>query len=82
MGGDITDSDNMMMTDSISAPKFTDQPDIPDKDRYSHSSVFNKVYYERSCEATDVLNLARTLFDMKEYRKCAHILKKIANPKC
>jgi anaphase-promoting complex subunit 8 len=36
---------------------------------------------ERPCEVTDALNLARSLFDLREYRKCAHLLRKIANPK-
>lgn len=43
----------------------------------SHGSAqqpFSKVYYEEPCSGQDVLNLARSLFDLKEYRKCAHIL--------
>ena len=39
-----------------------------------NSANFNKAFFERPSEATDKLNLARTLFDLKEYRKCAHIL--------
>ena len=27
------------------------------------------------------MNLARTLFDLREYRKCAHLLKPFATPK-
>ena len=36
--------------------------------------TFNKVFYEEPCPAFDALNLARTLFDLREYRKCAHVL--------
>jgi len=40
---------------------------------------FNKVFYEEPCAALDVLNLARTLFDLREYRKCAHVLQPFTN---
>ena len=40
----------------------------------SSSSSFNKVYYEEPGSDQDILNLSRSLFDLKEYRKCAHIL--------
>lgn len=39
------------------------------------------VFFERPCEATDTLNLARALFDLREYRKCSNLLKPIANHK-
>ena len=42
---------------------------------------FNYHYFERPNAATDALNLARTLFDLREYRKCANILKPYANEK-
>ena len=38
---------------------------------------FNKVFFERPSEALDILNLARTLFDLKEYRKCAFTLEPV-----
>jgi hypothetical protein len=39
---------------------------------------FYKVYFEASCEQLDVLKLGRVLFDCKEYRKAAHLLKPFA----
>ena len=32
------------------------------------------MYYEEPSSEQDVLNLARSLFDLKEYHKCAHML--------
>ncbi len=58
---------------------FTDC--LEDED-FNPKTGFNKVYYEKPTEATDSLNLARTLFDLREYRKCIHILKPFANAKC
>jgi len=46
-----------------------------------HQPAFNKVYFEKPNEATDVLNLARSLFDLREYRKCSNLLKPFANPR-
>ena len=43
----------------------------------STNSLFNKVYYEEPGNEQDILNLARSLFDLKEYRKCAHLLSPI-----
>mmetsp|Transcript_5636 Transcript_5636/g.4029 ORF Transcript_5636/g.4029 Transcript_5636/m.4029 type:complete len:130 (+) Transcript_5636:292-681(+) len=40
---------------------------------------FQKVFYEEPCEEIDALNLARTLFDLREYRKCASNLKPYAS---
>ena len=37
------------------------------------------MYFEKPNEATDILNMARTLFDLREYRKCAGLLKNFAN---
>ncbi len=42
---------------------------------------FNRPYVEEQNEATDTLNLARTLFDLREYRKCAALLKPFAVPR-
>lgn len=39
------------------------------------------MFYELPNEVTDTLNLARALFDLREYRKCAHMLKRFANPR-
>lgn len=58
--------------------KFTD---VIDDDDFIPKTGFNKIYYEKPNEATDSLNLARTLFDLREYRKCIHILKPFANCK-
>ena len=38
------------------------------------SRNFNKVYAEMPSKTTDKLDLARTLFDLKEYLKAAHTL--------
>jgi hypothetical protein len=42
------------------------------------SGAFNKVFFERPSETMDQINLARILFDLKEYRKCAFNLKAIS----
>ena len=47
--------------------------------RASKHASFNKVFYEEPCGALDVLNLARTLFDLREYRKCSHVLQPFTN---
>lgn len=60
--------------------KFTDSVDEDDF-LYKTNSTFNKVYFEKPNESTDFLNLARTLFDLREYRKCAHFIKPFANSK-
>ena len=41
---------------------------------FSANSSFSKVFYEEPCHMQDTLNLARSLFDLREYRKCAHVL--------
>lgn len=41
--------------------------------------TFTKVYYEDPGTVHDVLGLARSLYDLKEYRKCAHLLEPITN---
>jgi len=53
---------------------------LEDED-FNPSSTFNKIYYEKPNEATDTLNLARSLFDLREYRKCLHFLKPFVNVK-
>lgn len=63
---------------AMSVSNFTDT--LEDEDITNYMS-FNKVFYERRTEATDALNLARILFDLKEYRKCAHVLKPFATTK-
>lgn len=42
---------------------------------------FNYHFFEKPNAATDALGLARSLFDLREYRKCAFILKPFANEK-
>jgi hypothetical protein len=58
-----------------------DEADLPamanDKPTEATASSFNKVFFERPSETLDVLNLARSLFDLKEYRKCAFTLEPI-----
>ena len=41
---------------------------------FGQDAVFSKVYREEDSVKRDVLNLARSLYDLKEYRKCAHLL--------
>ena len=53
-------------------------PSQPEKMEEARS--FNKPYVEEFNEATDILNLARVLFDLREYRKCMSILKPFAIP--
>jgi Anaphase promoting complex subunit 8 / Cdc23 len=67
------------MSDSKSGTKFTDY--IDEDAAANNKDQFNKVYYEKPNESTDILSLARTLFDMKEYRKCANLLKPYTSPK-
>jgi hypothetical protein len=38
------------------------------------SECFDKVFYEKPSEVLDTLNLGRTLFELREYQKCAHLL--------
>ena len=40
-----------------------------------------KTYIEEMNDSSDTLGLARTLFDLREYRKCAFLLKPFAIPK-
>jgi hypothetical protein len=39
---------------------------------------FGKVFYERPSQTVDTLELARTLIDLKEFRKAAFIVEPIA----
>ena len=41
------------------------------------SSSFDKVFFEIPSQTLDILNLGRTLFELREYQKCAHVLDKI-----
>jgi hypothetical protein len=59
--------------------RYTDETE--DDIDFTKKGQFNKIYFEKPNEVTDTLNLARALFDLREYRKAAHILKPIANPK-
>jgi len=78
------ESDSMMMTDgngSSGSLRFTDVADLDGQFKYNPQAAFTKVYFEKTSEATDIMDLARNLYDLREYRKCAHLLKKLANPK-
>ena len=46
----------------------------------SENQTFSKVYYEEPSAVQDTLNLARSLFDLKEYRKCANLLAPLTTP--
>jgi anaphase-promoting complex subunit 8 len=39
------------------------------------SYQFDKIYIEKYDKSTDVLMIARNLFDLREYKKCAYLLK-------
>lgn len=71
----------MMMQDS-NKMVFTDAADeIMNLRKGGNNTPFIYHYFERPNAATDALNLARTLYDLREYRKCAHVLKPYANEK-
>jgi len=55
-----------------------EESDLPNTAAQSASSSFNKVFFEHPSEVADKLNLSRTLFDLKEYRKCAHNLQSLS----
>jgi len=70
-------SQNEIFSDSLEESDFVGSitsSSLPDA---ATSTKFNKVFFERPSETLDKLNLARTLFDLKEYRKCAHNLESI-----
>ena len=59
------------------SPRLTPADSLSESDfaaQDSSTSQFSKVYYEEPGSEQDILNLARALFDLKEYRKCAHML--------
>lgn len=68
------------MSDSSSALNEVYSDSLDERDLQllaSPSPAFSKVFFERPSEANDKLNLARTLFDLKEYNKCAFTLAQI-----
>ena len=73
-------SQNEIFSDSLEESDFVGSitsGSLPDA---AASAKFNKVFFERPSETLDKLNLARTLFDLKEYRKCAHNLESVQAP--
>jgi hypothetical protein len=44
-------------------------------------SAFKKVFFERPSEANDAINLGRTLYELKEFRKCSMVTKPFVNSK-
>ena len=56
------------------SPRVTMSDTLSENDFQDSTSTFSKVYYEEPSVEQDTLNLARSLFDLKEYRKCAHML--------
>jgi hypothetical protein len=81
--------DQMMNAESQGFPNevFSDSLDeagstfgeggAPRNPRDDNLMPFNKVFLERPSEVMDQINLARTLFDLKEYRKCANLLSSV-----
>lgn len=60
---------------TTATPRMTLSDTLAEADLLSDSAnTFSKVYYEEPSGEQDILNLARSLFDLKEYRKCAHLL--------
>lgn len=76
-GNNVISMDDHVMSSNDCGPlpfseRYTDVLDATDD-----SSTFDKVFFERPSEMLDTLNLGRTLFELREYRKCAHTLDKI-----
>ena len=71
-------SDSLMTDNSVQRLTFTDELDEEESKR-GVAGDFSKMFFEKPCEVTDALNLARTLFDLREFRKCCHVLKPYAN---
>ena len=69
-------SQNEIFSDSLEESDFTGSI-TNNSSNEAASTKFNKVFFERPSETLDKLNLARTLFDLKEYRKCASNLESI-----
>ena len=47
----------------------------------NHSAKFKKLYTESYDEVTDHLMYARSLFDLREFKRCAHVLKPLLGTK-
>lgn len=76
----MSNADNLLM--DMNKVLFTDAADeIMSSRKNTPQATFNYHYFERPNASTDALNLARTLFDLREFRKCAHVLKPYANEK-
>lgn len=74
-----TSHDQDLTMESMLAPSIDQMvSDISEYPKGQES--FDYVYFEMPSKANDALNLARSLFDLKEYKKAAHVLKKYANP--
>ena len=69
----LADKDGRGIQTPSMAPQVTQSDVLSENDLLSTDS-FSKVYYEEPCPEQDSLNLARSLYDLKEYRKCAHLL--------
>lgn len=90
-GNNIINLDDQVMSGADSGLGFQsqneifsdclDESDLPammsNKPSETTAASFNKVFFERPSETLDVLNLARTLFDLKEHRKCAFSLQSV-----
>ena len=75
-GNVVLSADDHVMTDDHALQEvFADSLD--ESDLSSNSTKFAKVFFERPSESMDKLNLARVLFDLREYRKCAHTLQSL-----
>ena len=69
----VTLSEHKVQSQTTPRLSLSDTLDEVDFAQDQHHA-FTKVYYEEPSNQQDVLNLARSLFDLKEYRKCAHLL--------
>ena len=79
MGGGASSFDPIQ--NDMNRMTFTDAADEVFAIRKNQLGPFQYHYFERPNASTDALNLARSLFDLREYRKCAHILKPYASEK-
>ena len=73
-GNNVISTDDQVMSSAADAvERYSDTLDEQDLT----SPNFDKVFFERPSQLNDTLNLARTLFELREYRKCAYMLDKI-----
>ena len=68
---DISDINTNVVNENILLSEMIEYP--------NDLSWFDYLFFEYPSGVVDSLKLARTLFDLREYRKCSHVLKRYAN---